>query len=118
MPVASAFRWTERVRLKPDATYYAEVENRRGSIVLLPCRQQALAVQPGAVQIHAVYTARVSDVLERVGAEHDKVGPLARFERAGVAQAKQLRRPRGRRDQCVGGSESQLDEHVHLVMLG
>src|SRR5215470_20381546 len=51
-----------------------------------------------AGEVHAGDAARVADVVERIGVEHQEVGALARRDDAAVSKTEELRRAAGCRD--------------------
>ena len=90
-----------------------------GNVVFFRFRErfQHLAVVDAAGLDHGVYLARVSDVVQGVGCQNEKVGCLASFYRAlHVGDAERFGRvPRGREQGLVRG-ESALDEQFQLAM--
>ena len=56
-----------------------------------PLRAKARAVDCAAAQIHGGNSARIGDVVQRIGVEDEKVRALARLQRADVAEVQPLR---------------------------
>jgi hypothetical protein len=68
-------------------------------------------------QVHRRDAARVGDVVERIGVEHDEVGALARMQRAGVGDPQELGGVAGRRHDDLHGRHSG-GHHVERAAAG
>src|SRR5262245_30494564 len=72
----------------------------------LPFGSQARAVDLLSAQIYLVDLAHISDVVERIGIEHDEVGALARRHHAELIKPERLRRFARRRNDHLHGCET------------
>ena len=60
---------------------------------LLELGAKRLAIESGALEVHAVNLARVADIVQGVGVQHDKIGPFPLGKCAGILDAQHFGGP-------------------------